>query len=166
MENAIRKWTDSDVEPIVEAWIASLHDGGREDVKLRQNPDRALRRWLLERLKQPETFGLVAESEDDLAGFLMGRVTTWESEPPILAPRRIGVIEVVWVAERARRRGVGSKLVEEALAYAARRGVSVVETTYETGNPEAARMWKKLGFRPWMESVCRPTGTPSRKVGF
>ena len=166
MENAIRNWTESDIEPIVEAWIASLQDGVREDVKLRQNPDRSLRRWLLERLKQPEAFGLVAERGHDLAGFLMGRVTTWESEPPILIPRRIGIIDAVYVAEPARRRCVGSKLIEEALAYAVRRGVSVVETTYETDNPDAARMWKKLGFRPWMESVCRPTGTPSRKMGF
>ena len=166
MENAIRSWTESDVEPIVEAWIASLQDGVREDVKLRQNPDRALRRWLLERLRQPETFGFVAERGHDLAGFLLGRVTTWESEPPILAPRRLGVIDVVYVAEPARRRGIGSKLVEEALAYAARRGVSVVETTYETGNPDAARMWKKLGFRSWRKSVYRPTGTLARKVGF
>ena len=111
MENAIRNWTDSDVEAIVEAWIASLQDGVREDLKLRQNPDRALRRWLFERLKQPETFGLVAERGHDFAGFLIGRVTTWESEPPILAPRRICVIDVVYVAEPARRQGVGSKRV-------------------------------------------------------
>ena len=165
MENAIRNWTESDLDRIVEVWLASLQDVVREDVELRPNPDRLLRGWLLERLKQPEAFGFVAETGWDFAGFLLGRVTTWESEPPILAPRRVGVINVVYVAEPNRRRGVGSQLVEEALAYAAR-GVSIVETTYETANPDAARMWKKLGFRAWMESVYRPTRTPSRKVGF
>ena len=166
MENAIRNWTESDLDRIVEVWLASLQDVVREDVELRPDPDQPLRGWLLERLKQPEAFGFVAETGWDFAGFLLGRVTTWESEPPILAPRRVGVIDVVYVAEPNRRRGVGSQLVEEALAYAARRGVSIVETTYETANPDAARMWKKLGFRAWMESVYRPTRTPSRKVGF
>ena len=166
MENAIRNWVETDLELIVAAWLTSLQDLARGDLELRHDPDRRLRRWLLERLKQPEAFGLVAETGGDLAGFLLGRITSWESEPPILVPRSTGVIDVVYVAEPARRRGVGSQLVEEALAYAARRGVSVVETTYETGNLDAAGMWKKLGFRPWMENVYRPTKAPPRRAGF
>ncbi len=166
MENAIRNWVETDLDLIVAAWLTSLQDLARGDLELRQDPDRPLRRWLLERLKQPEAFGLVAETGGDLAGFLLGRITIWESDPPILVPRSTGVIDMVYVAEPARRRGVGSQLVEEALAYAARRGVSVVETTYETGNPDAAGMWKKLGFRPWIEKVYRTTKASPRRAGF
>ncbi len=166
MENAIRNWIETDLDAIVAAWLTALQDLARQDLELRQDPDRYLRGWLLERLKQPDAFGLVAETGCDLSGFLLGRIAIWESEPPILVPRSIGVIDVVYVAEPARRRGVGSQLVAEALAYAARRRVSAVETTYETGNLGAAGMWKKHGFRSWMENVYRPTKAPPRRVGF
>jgi ribosomal protein S18 acetylase RimI-like enzyme len=51
------------------------------------------------------------------------------------------------VAANARRRGIGSALMEEAVKWAQRAGVAKLELTVFPHNEPAIALYRKLGFR-------------------
>src|SRR5215475_7934099 len=107
MEISIRKWKASDAEKILGPWLDFCKNAARSDMRLRPDAEGAMRRWLLSRVKEPASIGLIAEKDGLLfAGFLIGRVDEWESTPPVLEPRRLGIIDAVYVDEKFRRSGI------------------------------------------------------------
>jgi GNAT superfamily N-acetyltransferase len=102
--------------------------------------------------------GLVAEVDGRVGGFLLGRVGEWDSIPPITRPGRVGLVDVVCVAAELRGRGVGSRLAAEAVGKMEAAGAERIETTYDPGNPAAARLWERMGFRPSLRRAWRPGG--------
>ena len=80
----------------------------------------------------------------------------WESDPPILKRRRVGMIDVVYVLEAHRRFGVATRLVQSVIERAEVRGATALETTFEIVNEPATRLWSSLGFKPWIERAYRP----------
>jgi ribosomal-protein-alanine N-acetyltransferase len=73
--------------------------------------------------------------EDYVQGFIVGRDLGLEWE-----------IENIVVAETARRRGVGERLVGELLALARNRGVQAVFLEVRESNGRARALYSKLGF--------------------
>lgn len=55
-------------------------------------------------------------------------------------------IESVHVAPEYRGRGIGAIMMRHALAFAAERGVGLVEQTSNKARPEAHRFYRNLGF--------------------
>ncbi len=98
----------------------------------------------------------MAEREGDFAGFLLGRIGEFESDPPILKRRRVGLIDVVYVVESHRRSGVATRLVRYVSDRMEIRGARALETTFEVFNEPAARLWSHLGFRPWVQRAYQP----------
>ena len=162
MRIAIRDWFRSDLANIGALWRKAYEEVRLPEMPLRRDAKSTLNDWLSDRLRDRAGFGYVAEVDDDFAGFLLGRVGDWESDPPILKVRRVGIIDVLYVAEDYRRRGVATRLVERAIERCETRGVRSLETTFETNDPAAATMWKKLGFVSWIERAYRPTREQDR----
>ena len=112
-------------------------------------PDAAsrLNEWLQDRIRDPTSIAYIAECDDQMAGFLLGRIDHWESEPPILKPRPLALIEVVVVLEGFRRQGVATTLINQVIERAASSGACGIETTFQVGDPAAVALWTSLGFR-------------------
>ncbi|MEM1099364.1 MAG: GNAT family N-acetyltransferase [Planctomycetota bacterium] len=53
----------------------------------------------------------------------------------------------MWVDPEVRRRGVGRRLIDEAIAWSRRQSVSEVRLHVTSNNPEAARLYESIGFR-------------------
>ena len=157
MEIAIRDWTPSDFEPIGSSWLAAYQRVAPPDAPLRHNAERVMKEWLKDRFHDRRAVGFVAEADREFAGFLLGRIGEWESDPPILKVRRIGLIDVVYVREGHRRNGIGTRLVRHVIESAELRGAKALETTFEVSNDPAVRLWHSLGFVPWIERAYRPT---------
>ena len=155
MEIAIRDWQRSDLAEIGTHWLGAYDRVALPDAPLKHNAPNLMKSWLLDRFRDRKTLGYIAEVQGAFAGFLLGRVGLWESEPPVVRARRIGLIDVVYVAEAHRRRGVGTLLVRRMLDRARRQGANTVETTFEVANPAAVAMWQKLGFTPWIQRAYR-----------
>ena len=155
MEINIREWKASDSEEIVSSWLDYCRNAARSDMHLRPDSERVMRQWLLSRLREPSSIGFVAENENSYAGFLIGRIAEWESTPPVLEPRRLGIIAAVYVGERFRRTGVGRKLVERALQVMRASNAVAVETTYDAWNDASSALWREAGFAPWMVHAYR-----------
>jgi GNAT superfamily N-acetyltransferase len=159
MEIAIRDWVRADSSTIAAHWIAAYRQAGPDDRPLRHDAERVLAVWVKDRQRDRGTLGHVAESEGEFAGFAIGRVVDWGTEPPILKPVRVGVIEAVYVSEPFRRLGVGTGLVEHIRNQLESRGVVRLETSYETGDAAAAQMWGKIGFRSQIQMASLLVGT-------
>jgi GNAT superfamily N-acetyltransferase len=128
------------------------------------------------RIEGPDRAVMVAEREGALAGFIFVRAGGYQPSrgwrhwlrgiiPGIrrspglpLQPLRWGVIEDCFVAEPARRQGIGEALVAGASRWFAGRGIHRVELAVLYDNPDAARFWTRLGFAPFRVSMWRDVG--------
>jgi len=155
MEINIRQWGRDDLSQIQRAWLEYFKNAARSDMHLRPDAEATMKHWLAGRYRQPNSLGFVAEASTDMSGFLIGRVDDWESVPPVIEPRRIGIIDAVYVSEPYRRRGIGRQLIESAIAAMRAANAVAVETTYDAWNDASAQAWHRAGFAPWMVHAYR-----------
>ena len=98
------------------------------------------RRNLRDVRRNPNVAVFVAETEEGVAG----RLSIARNRDP-LSPH---VAELgLMVAAGARRRGIGSALIEEAVKWARRAGIVKLELTVFPHNAPAIALYRKLGFR-------------------
>jgi GNAT superfamily N-acetyltransferase len=155
MEINVREWRRADLPPIQADWLEFCRQATRSDMRLKQDAEPAMAEWLSARFEERSTFGFVAEHASRPVGFLIGRINDWESAPPVVAPRKLGIIDAVHVKEGFRRRGVGSRLIDRAIQVMRTRNVTAVETIYDAWNDAAAETWRRAGFAPWMVHAYR-----------
>ena len=155
MEISIRAWRASDSEKILFSWLEFCRNAARSDMRLKPDSERLLRQWLRSRFNEPASIGFVAEQDSACIGFLIGRIDEWESNPPVLEPRKIGIIDAVYVDEQFRRSGIGARLVQHALQVMREQNAVAVETIYDAWNDASAELWRDAGFAPWMVHTYR-----------
>jgi GNAT superfamily N-acetyltransferase len=90
-----------------------------------------------------------------VVAFLIGRVSDYKSVPPVIHSRRIGIIDAVYVVEQFRRQGIGTLLVDHALLAMKVLNAVAAETIYEAFDQNAADLWQRAGFEPWMVHAYR-----------
>jgi ribosomal protein S18 acetylase RimI-like enzyme len=155
MEINIREWNRQDLTEIQTAWLDYCQNVARSDMRLKPDAPSAMKRWLTSRYRQPHNLGFVAEVENRLAGFLIGRIDDWESVPPVIEARRIGIIDAVYVSEEYRRHGIGRQLIDKAVERMRAANAVAVETIYEAWNDASTQAWHRAGFAPWMVHAYR-----------
>jgi GNAT superfamily N-acetyltransferase len=123
---------------------------------LKANADRAMADWLLSRFKDQGSFGLIAETDSgNRTGFLLGRIDFWESVPPIIESRNIGIIDAIYVQDAFRRKGIATLLINHATEHMRKRGAVAIETIYDAWSDASAETWRRAGFAPWMVHASR-----------
>jgi GNAT superfamily N-acetyltransferase len=155
MEISIRKWTRDDLFQIHKAWLGYCRTVARSDMQIRTDADTAMMKWLTARFRQPSSMGFVAEADGAVVGFLTARIDDWESVPPVIESRRIGIIDAVYVADEFRRQGIGGQLIDRAIETMRNENAIAVETIYDAWNDASGRAWHRAGFAPWMVHVYR-----------
>ena len=124
-------------------------------MRLKRNVEAAMAQWLTARFKQSSSIGYIAEQGGVVAGFLIARVDDWDSVPPVIESRRIGIIDAIYVGEEFRRQGIASHLIQRAIEEMQRANVVAVETIYEAWNEASGQTWHRAGFAPWMVQAYR-----------
>src|SRR5215472_16666790 len=124
-------------------------------MRMRSDADSAMLPWLTSRFLQPASLGFVAEMDGIVVGFLTARIDDWESVPPVIESRRIGIIDAVYVAEEFRRQGIGAELIGRAVEGMKEANAIAVETIYDAWNDASTRAWHRAGFSPWMVHAYR-----------
>ncbi len=110
------------------------------------------RRWLARELERSDAVVLVAEVGGSIVGYIYG---TLEARDWNLLLDAHGAIHDVFVAESARRSGVGLLLVKALLAAFEDRGAERVVLSAMVGNEAAQRTFASVGFRPTMVEMTR-----------
>ncbi len=134
----VRKVSVSDLNIFVEAYKKAYR--GLENYAYRDEKSvKNYFKWLLKR--DPEGF-MVAEDSKSVLGFVACDVN-WIS---IFEMHKVGEIHEIFVLPEFRNRGIGSKLLENALEYAKSRGRKVVELWVGKENYLAIKFYEKHGF--------------------
>jgi len=155
MKISIREWERNDLQDILSGWLDYCRTAVRSDMRLKPDCESAMAQWLTRRYEDASSIGYVADQDNRFVGFLIGRVDEWESVPPILESRRIGIIDAVYVLEPFRRQGIAAQLIRRAVQSMQDANAAAVETIYEAGNQASAAMWHGAGFAPWMVHAYR-----------
>jgi len=155
MEINVRDWNREDLPQIQQSWLEYFNNVARSDMHLRPDAETAIKQWLNTRFRRVNGLGFVAETDGVIAGFLIGRIDDWESVPPVIEPRRIGIIDAVYVSENFRRQGIGSRLIDTAIERMRAAKAVAVETIYDAWNDASAQAWHRAGFAPWMVHAYR-----------
>jgi ribosomal-protein-alanine N-acetyltransferase len=94
------------------------------------------RTLIREALESPEVFGILAEAEGRVVGFVMAHARGSD-----------GHLITLDVIEACRRRGIGSQLLLAAETELAARGVTHLALETATENAPAIAFWQKHGYR-------------------
>ena len=98
----------------------------------------------------------IADDEGDYIGLVTG---LWEVE----GPGRVMVVSM-WVAPRARGRGLGRQLLDAVVGWARERGARQVDLWVTDGNDPARTLYEQAGFVPTGESA--PLDTNPSLIGL
>lgn len=98
--------------------------------------------------RDPDAELFVYDEGGSVVGLCIVRV---DHAPPILEETERAEITDLGVRLEARRRGIATQLVDEALAWVRDRGVARVEIQVAHGNREGQAFWRARGFGDWMD---------------
>lgn len=115
-------------------------------------------RFLRTQIDRDGVVFLVAELDGEIVGYLLGGL---EGRDWMLLLDACGKIHDVYVDAAARGRGIGARLVEEAVSRLVAMGAPRVVLSTAWPNEVARGLFAKLGFRPTMVEMTREAGPPS-----
>jgi ribosomal protein S18 acetylase RimI-like enzyme len=112
-----------------------------------------------ESFARPDVLILVAVDDDDVP---IGKLHV---DLGAKADERVAVIVAACVTPELRSRGVGTKLIRKAEGLAGRHGFPVVEIGVTDSNPDARRLYDRLGYAVVSQSDFRYEGGPVPNPG-
>ncbi len=107
---------------------------------------------------------LVAERQGEVLGMLM-LLIRGTSGLPMMVPRRIGIIDTLIVAERARRQGIARRLVLAGEEWFAARGCVDLQLTVWEFNVGAEALYRQLGYVPQNRRLAKRLGAAAAHDG-
>ena len=141
MNLIFRHATDSDISNLVNLLADDEFGAGREDVSIPLNEKYLEAFQSID--KDPNNELLVVECEGELVGMMqltfipyLTHTGSWRC-----------LIEGVRIASEFRGQGLGSELINRAIARAKQRHCSIVQLTSDKQRPGALRFYESLGFR-------------------
>jgi len=105
------------------------------------------REWLLSRFIEPGEACFVAESGNQVVGFIWAKVQSPPAIPAFVQEPLLVVADLV-VHAPFRNRGIGHALLERAMDFGRARGACRVQLTVFDKNHGARSFYDEFGFRP------------------
>lgn len=145
---SIRAGGPEDLPALRPLWEALYRLQREQGMRLRTPPD-GFDRWAA---SQSAGLGrlsllLIAEADGRAVGFLAGRVRLI---PPWFGGGQAGFVSEVFVDESRRGEGIGTRLLDEAIAWFRQNGIRRVELQVLTQNTGARELYRRLG---WTEEL-------------
>jgi len=146
----VRRATAADRQSVGRLWLEMMEFHRECDPHFFQLKPDALEIWLRhldECLIDEEQIVLVAQAEDELVGFAMGRPN---EDPPPFATAPHGFVTNLSVSERWRGKGVGRQLYAALARELQARGLQEIRLSASALNPVSNAFWRRLGFEPYV----------------
>ena len=156
MNFVIRKAGISDLRQIEELWVQLTDYANSLDPRHWQRAadgSAKFRQWMEQALTETERVVFVAERSKTVLGF--GHSMLKKSPPPV-KPRLDGFITDLVVNERARRKGVGSKLLEALESWCIEHGAEAITLSVAVKNELGLAFWSSRGFEHWTSTMWKP----------
>jgi ribosomal protein S18 acetylase RimI-like enzyme len=151
-EMTIRKATLKDVPSIVELW-KELMDFHKERDKLFSRcatGDKTFADFVTGHISSAASRVFVAKAGSDIVGYCLAIVA---KSPPVLKTKKYGLIQDIAVTGAYRRRGIGERLLKEALNFFKEKGLHRIEARFATNNKLSTGFWAKMEFKPYLKTV-------------
>jgi ribosomal protein S18 acetylase RimI-like enzyme len=147
---SVRRAGLRDLDRVAALWTAITrhHEPLDPAFEMRSDADGALRELLQGIARDRDAAIFVYEDRGDLPGLCIVRI---DHQPPIMREVERAEITDLGVRTDARRCGIGTALVDEALAWVRDCGVSRVEVQVAAGNREGQAFWRARGFGDLMD---------------
>lgn len=144
---SVRRAAAGDVDRLaaLSVGIQHLHEVGRPDL-FRSPDEAALRAFLLERL-EADAIVLISEADGDATGYLLAELSARPTTPFRYESKTLYVHHIA-VDPDSQRRGVGSRLLAEAVAIGRAEGVDAVRLDSWSFNQDAHAFFEAQGFKP------------------
>lgn len=144
----IRPAVLSDIDAIARLWLELVAYHREIDPDLPSaTPNGGARyaRRLMDRLDDPTTRVLVAESDGEVVGYVLGMVV--DLVPEMFSQSASGFLADIYVAAARRRHGVGRALVDHLTMWFREQGLSYFEWHVAARNEDAVKFWQAVGGR-------------------
>ena len=148
----VRDATHEDVTTIQELWRAFEREIPPPEYKPFDEQQEL--REIEEYVSEDAKIALVAEHDDRVVGFALAR----------LKSPRLGYLSDLYVAPDARRAGVASALVGEAIARCRAAGADVLELDVQAENDAARAVYERWGLRPTQLTLAAPLDEVARRL--
>ena len=146
----IRRASRSDIPRIVELWEAlgwlhrKKYGYDNELFRQKKNSVSLYKIFLSKRVRARNVAVFVAEVDGRIIGHVIVSGNTLR--PPLFVHGKEAFIDEIFVEESYRRKGIGTKLLEEAEAWAKKRGIFSIGLFVSTKNKGAFSAYRKSGF--------------------
>ncbi len=147
-KTTVRPATGADLPALLHLWrelIGFDEALGGQDFRLARGSETAWETHLRGHIGKKTGAAFIGESQGRMVAFLLASL---DRPAGIFMEREYGVISAVYVQEAQRGRGMGSALVETAMAWFDEKRVSRVRVTTDTKNSLGVEFWKHRGFVP------------------
>jgi ribosomal protein S18 acetylase RimI-like enzyme len=152
----IREGEHEDLDAVAALWdeLTGLHHALDNRFWIRAEDGREkYGDWVAEGLDEDDRMLVVAETRGRVVGFIHGML---KDAPAPLAPKLIGHVTDLVVAEGHRRRGVGTRLVEAASRWFREKDAQELTLNAAVCNRRAREFWEAMGFEPWTQTLWKP----------
>jgi ribosomal protein S18 acetylase RimI-like enzyme len=95
---------------------------------------------------------MAAKVEEKTVGYVL---LTLPREQTFEVHERFGVVNELYVLPRFRKKGIGKRLLEESLGRIKAEGFKAARISVLSGDKEAIRLYRKLGFRVFMYNMTK-----------
>jgi ribosomal protein S18 acetylase RimI-like enzyme len=139
-----------DLDRVAALWtaITNHHRSLDRVFEMRPDADGELAELLRAIARDPNAAIFVYEEAGDLPGMCIVRI---DQSPPIMVEVERAEITDLGVRADARRRGIATQLVDEALRWVRESGIDRVEVQVAVGNQAGQAFWRARGFGDLMD---------------
>lgn len=149
---AIRDAADADFADLLELWHELMHTHVRTDGRfaLSESCDQRFFNYVETARARDDYRVRVGTVDGRPVGFVVCCVLP---NSPVYRIRWIGYVNDICVTASARGRGIGRALVEDAVTWMRAAGAESIEVYVAKANAGAARFWRSLGAREYLERL-------------
>ncbi len=146
----IRKAGKSDINCLLKIWeeTARLHSGLDNYFDISDDFAEHFKAFLLYILKSSNFMVLVSEINSGIAGHCIANKSYYH---PLYKVKKYGEIIEICVTKKHRRKGIGTRLVNEMLDWFKIQGITRIECKAAVLNNESRSFWRKSGFKNVIE---------------
>ena len=150
----IRKATLKDISVIVGLWkeMMDFHKDRDPSFARADNGDEVFSQFVEKNINSETACVYVAIIGGTIVGYCQGML---EKHPPVLEDVDYGQILDFAVAADYRRSGIGERLCHALQGWFVLKGVHRLEVRHSEFNEVASRFWAKMGFRPYLKTLCK-----------
>ncbi|MFQ6044226.1 MAG: GNAT family N-acetyltransferase, partial [Candidatus Poribacteria bacterium] len=145
---SIRVAKESDIDCLIDMKFAlqtHLEKSNPDIWRLSDEGKEQFKEQFIELFSDPDVQVLLAlNDKGEAIGMVVGRI----HRNPKYIPNISGSVELLFVKEEYRKRGVGTELVLTLCEFFSSQGAEDISVRYVVGNREAEEFWTRLGFQP------------------